>query len=126
MGAINQVARCMMVHSGLPAKFWPYAVKYAAFVRNRCPDASGRSASYTHVTGKQVNVDLLRTFGCTVYVLNDKETYKLGDETLKGVFLGYSVDTGGPSALCLLKNGRIRRFHEVVFKPSVFSAHVPQ
>ena len=118
VGAINQVARCMMVHSGLPPKFWPYAVRYASFVRNRCTSASGKSPPLTQVNGKKVNFDLLRTFGCTVYVLNDTETYKLGDKTLEGLFLGYSVDTGGPSVLCLLKNGRIGRFHEVIFKPT--------
>ena len=37
---------------------------------------------------------------------------------MKGKFLGYSVDTGSPSTLLLLDNGKIVRSRDVVFRPS--------
>ena len=61
----------------------------------------------------------LKEFGCKAYALNDDERkFKLGDKTISGKFLGYSIDTGSPSALILTDSGKIIRSRGVVLCPS--------
>ena len=61
IGAVNQMARCMMVHSGLPPKYWTHAVEYAAFVRNRVPSRPGVDSPYSRVFKKTPKIDMLGT-----------------------------------------------------------------
>ena len=117
--SINDMARCMLVASGLPGKYWGYAVHHAAFVRNRVVSSNLDASPYFKAFNKQPDLKMLQEFGSEVYALNDDaRKFKLGDKTVKGRFLGYSVDTGSPSALVLLKSGKVLRSRDVVFSPT--------
>ena len=117
--SINDMARCMLVASGLPGKYWGYAVQHAVFVRNRVVSSNLDASPYFKAFSKQPDLNMLQEFGSEVYALNDDaRKFKLGDKTVKGRFLGYSVDTGSPSALVLLKSGKVLRSRDVVFSPT--------
>ena len=117
--SINDMARCMLVASGLPGKYWGYAVHHAAFVRNRVVSSNLDASPYFKAFNKQPDLKMLQEFGSEVYALNDDaRKFKLGDKTVKDRFLGYSVDTGSPSALVLLKSGKVLRSRDVVFSPT--------
>ena len=117
--SINDMARCMLVSSQLPGKYWGHAVQHAVFVRNRVVASVLGASPYRKAFSKNVDPMVLQEFGNDVYALNDDARgFKLGDKTVKGKFLGYSTDTGSPSALVLLTSGKILRSRDVVFTPT--------
>ena len=105
-------------------KYWTYAVQYASFVRNRVTTKNSDSPYFKRL-GTHPNMSMLKEFGCKAYALNDDERrFKLGDKTIAGKFLGYSIDTGSPSALILTDSGKIIRSRDIVLCPS--DAHSAQ
>ncbi|SCZ94677.1 BZ3500_MvSof-1268-A1-R1_Chr12-3g04039 [Microbotryum saponariae] len=91
-GSLFALVRAMLKDSGLPKKYWSYAMEAAVFVSNRGPHPhlKGKTA-FEVFFGKQPDVSHLRAFGSTAYVLIPKAIRKkLDDHTVKGTFLGYS------------------------------------
>ncbi|KAE8956692.1 hypothetical protein PF005_g5899 [Phytophthora fragariae] len=68
---ILNMARCMLFASGLPLKFWGYAVEYAAYMLNRsaCSANPRRMSPIEVLTGKCPDMAGIVTIGspCTVY-----------------------------------------------------------
>ena len=67
---ITDMARTMMVDSGLPADMWCYAIDYAVYVQNLLPCSSPQYKLSPHELwyGKPPDLTRIRTFGSVVYV----------------------------------------------------------
>jgi hypothetical protein len=91
------MARCLMLQSGLPPSFWAEAVNTANYIRNRCPSKSlGGRTPYEVWTGKKPNVSHFREFGCRVFRLDRQPNRgKFDSRAKEGVFLGYSEESKG-------------------------------
>ena len=71
---LNERARSMRIHSGLPKPFWADAVNTAAYLINRGPSVPLKFKLPEEVwTGKELKYSHLRTFSCTAYVHVDPE-----------------------------------------------------
>ena len=126
---INSMARVMLIAAKLSDKFWAHAVKYAVFVQNRVPPQTENSKLRTKatlspihkLTGKKADLSLVQEFGCPIYyMLRDADVrHKFKKRAEKGIFLGYSEDTGSPSALVYTPKGKVLKVREVWFKPPV-------
>lgn len=82
------MARCMLIESGLPKGLWPYAVQTAAVIRNRCFNKRTKQTPVQALTGRQPNLSKMQKFGskCFAYVQDKK---KLDPRGVEGVFVGY-------------------------------------
>ena len=91
------MARCLMLQSGLTPMFWADAVAAACYIRNRCPSSSiNDKTPYEKWRGELPDLSNLREFGVPVYVLNKDPTKdKSAERTIKGIFVGYPRETKG-------------------------------
>lgn len=92
-----EMARCLLLQSGLSPSFWAEAVSTANYIRNCCPTKSlhGRTP-FESWTGSIPEVNHFREFGCNVLCLNRVPGKgKLDDRTRRGIFLGYASDAKG-------------------------------
>jgi len=85
------MARCLLLQSGLSASFWSEAVATACHIRNRCPTSSlNGSIPFEKWTGEKVKVNYLKTFGTKVLVLDKNPSKdKLAQRSVEGIFVGY-------------------------------------
>lgn len=66
-----EMARCMLIESGLPPCFWAEAISTANHIRNRCITKSlNNGTSYEKWFGKQPDIKYFRKFGSRVMALN--------------------------------------------------------
>ena len=103
-----EMARCLLIQSGLPPSFWGEAINTANYIRNRHPSNSldGKTA-FEKWTGKIPNVKYFREFGCEVFTLNrDQNKSKLASRSNKGIFLGYSEQSKA-YRVCIVEEQRI-------------------
>jgi hypothetical protein len=96
-------ARAMLVHAQhhwpehLSADLWPYALSYATWIHNHCPDSRG-GAPIEALTGITLNCHQLqrvKVFGCPSYVLDPRvqdghKIPKWDPRARQGQFLGFS------------------------------------
>jgi transposase InsO family protein len=94
---LNERARSMRLHSGLPKEFWADAVNITAYLINRGPSVPLKFKIPEEVwTEKEVKLTHLRTFGCTAYVhIDPKKRDKLDAKAQKCYFIGYGSDQFG-------------------------------
>ncbi len=80
--------RCLLVNSKLPKSFWAEAVNTTCYLVNRSPSAAiGFKTPKEVWSGRPVNYENLRIFGCPTYVHINQG--KFDARVLKGVFVGY-------------------------------------
>ena len=111
--SLFEMSRCLLINAELPKFLWTYAVKKAAYVRNRCFNNRIKRTPFEAFTGKQPNVSNMHTFGskCFAYV---QEKKKLDDRSEQGIFVGY--DSCSPAYLIYFpKKNIIRRVRCVKF-----------
>lgn len=86
--SLFEMARCMLLDSGLPKVLWTYALSYAAYTRNRCYIQRLRKTPFEAFVGKKPNVSHMQGFGkkCMSYVTGAKKLDARGKE---GIFVGY-------------------------------------
>lgn len=92
-----EMARCLLLQSGLPQRFWAEAVNTANHIRNRCPSKSinGRTP-FEMLTGNTPDVKYFREFGQHVFILNKGPGIGKFDSRGKaGIFVGYSDTSKG-------------------------------
>ena len=87
---IEQMARCMLLEAVLCIEFWPYAVLYAVFIKNRIPHkAIGGQIPIELFYNTTVDFESIRKFGCRViYLVDDREITKFDPTGEDGLFLG--------------------------------------
>lgn len=88
--SIMEMARCMLIDSGLPNSFWGEAVSTAVFIHNRVITRSTGEIPYEQWSGSKVLFDNMHSFGSKCFVHIPKEKRRKLDHTGKEmVFLGY-------------------------------------
>ena len=90
--SLNEISRCLLIDSGLSLHWWPEALKFAVYVKNRSLSARG-IIPYQAWTGKVPCYSKMRIFGCTAYVKRRNIHGKLSDRSEKCVFIGYSSNS---------------------------------
>ena len=76
----------MMVHTGLPNRFWAEAVECAAYIRNhpRTSAIKGNKTALKVWSGKNPDVSHLKVFGCMAYTyVLDAQRQKPGKKAVK-------------------------------------------
>ena len=117
---LNEHARSMRIHAGLPKMFWAEAVNTAAYLINHGPSIPLDGKIPEEVwSGKEVNLSHLRVFGCISYVHIDfAERSKLDAKSNKCVFVGYGGDEFG-YRFWDYENRKIIRSKDVIFNENV-------
>ncbi len=113
-----EMARCLLIESGLPKFLWTYAVMASAYIRNRCYNLRIKKTPFEAFAGKKPNISNMHIFGsvCYAYVQQKK---KLDARSEDGIFVGY--DKSSPAYLVYFpKTGTVRKVGCVKFtRPSV-------
>jgi len=91
-----EMARCLLIDSGLPKTLWSYALMTSAYVRNRCYNKRLSKTPFEALTGQKPNFGKMQKFGQTCYALVQNPK-KLDARAEKGIFVGY--DKESPSFL---------------------------
>ena len=92
-----ETVRSILLHAGLPHKFWGEALSMATYLKNRSPTKAVENMTpYEAWTGKRPDVSHLRVFGCDAYGLIPKdEREKLDAKSRKCILVGYGEVTKG-------------------------------
>jgi hypothetical protein len=88
--------RTLMIHSGLPIRFWRYAVSHFVTVRNRSyvSDTTG-TTPYEALYGKKPSVQHFGVFGCDAhYHISRKDRSAMQSKMQPGIYLGHDADQG--------------------------------
>ncbi|KAF2353036.1 hypothetical protein FHG87_016210 [Trinorchestia longiramus] len=107
------MARCMLLEANLTRPLWNYAVRTAAYIRNRCYNPRLQKTPYEALIHAKPNVSTMHKFSikCHVYVQNRT---KLDARSEEGTFIGY--DPYSPAYLVYFKkNNTVRRVRCVKF-----------
>jgi transposase InsO family protein len=111
---LMDMARPMLIHSGLDTRFWSSAVLQAAHLRNRVPTtALNNMTPYQAFYGQKPSLSHVRVFGCLAYAVipkpkrtkldpkgrlcihlgspNGYKAYRLYDPTTKEMFISRNV-----------------------------------
>ena len=105
---VFEMGRCLLIESGVPKEYWPYAVAAATYVRNRCFQQRTKQTPYFLLTGRVPDISNLYVFGSTCYAY-DHSAKKLDPRSKKGIFFGY--DRQSPAYLVYLpETNSVRRF----------------
>lgn len=83
-------ARAMLIESGLPKCLWSEAVKYAAFVLNRCETRESGKTPAEVALGENTSVHRLKLFGCLAYAHVKEPGDKMSARSRKCFFVGVS------------------------------------
>ncbi|KAH9458192.1 hypothetical protein Pst134EB_033400 [Puccinia striiformis f. sp. tritici] len=121
-------ARCLLVQSRLPKSFWAEAVNTATQLANLTPSATrNNNIPYETWTGRKVNLQVLRPFGCSTYSLIPKErrTFKLLPTAERGIMLGYENDFSS-YRIYKLAAKKVFSVRNVKFNEAVFPGLVGQ
>ena len=93
-----EMARCLLIDSGLPKMIWGAAILHATRIRNlvvrrgekKCPDDLIRGIK------PKLSIIKLSIFGCTVFMRKrDRDVSKLQPKALEGKFVGYTKGDNG-------------------------------
>ena len=77
---IGNNVRSALIASGLPSRYWPYAVQHVVQMRNVSPCSSiDNQVPYQLWHGKCANYDEFHPFGCTAIVYNENAMAKMVD-----------------------------------------------
>ena len=96
-GSIMRMARCMLMDSNCPKKFWAEAVNTAVYLKNRCSHAALHDLSPEECwSGRKPKLGHLKVFGCRALAHVPKEKRKKLDAVSKElVMVGYGTATKG-------------------------------
>ncbi|KAE8654393.1 hypothetical protein F3Y22_tig00117048pilonHSYRG00173 [Hibiscus syriacus] len=117
---LNECARSMRIHAGLPKFLWAEAINTTAYLINHGPSVplDGRIPEEVW-SKKEINLSHLRVFGCISYVHRDSaERSKLDAKSNKCAFVGYGGDEFG-YRFWDYENRKIIRSRDVIFNENV-------
>jgi transposase InsO family protein len=90
------MARAMLISSGLDRAWWHKAIKMAAYIRNRIlSSALPGKTPYEAMFGTKPNLSHMHPFGSPVYVKQTGYVKKLEPKATEGRFIGYPSTTSG-------------------------------
>ena len=116
---IVETARCMLMESRLPRKFWAETVSTAVYLRNRSPTTAVNGMTpFEALTGEKPRVNGLRVFGCLTYAHVPKdERRKFESKSKRCILLGYGSETKA-YRLYDVKRQRVIHSRDVIFDES--------
>ena len=83
--------RAMLFKSGLPKRYWIYAITYQNHIRNKSPHHSKKNKTpFELFFGRKPDLKNIRVFGCraTIHIPSEKRD-KLDPTAKSGIFLGF-------------------------------------
>lgn len=94
---LQEMARCILMESGLPPSFWAEAVNTANYIRNRCPSKSLNGMTpYEVWTGEVPDLSHFGVFGSqVVYLDRQPGKGKFEARGKEGIFVGYADESKG-------------------------------
>ena len=96
MRTIDTIARALLKQANLSIRFWPYAVLYAVWLKNRFPHAALNFESpFYKLYGKHPDLRNAKQFGSLWFVLDQKANSAFSDNAKPALFLGYPEGTKG-------------------------------
>lgn len=90
---LMNMAKCMLIDSGLPSSCFSYAIKSATFVLNRSANKTrdGSVIPYTVLTGKKPDLSSIHAFGqLCVYKVPESQRSKMEPRGRYARFVGYT------------------------------------
>jgi hypothetical protein len=113
MRTISERGAAMRHEMDLPAAYWEFANRTAAYLRNRGVVKNMTKSPWELWRNEKPKARHLRVFGCPAWVLIPKEKRtKLGKRAWQGVFVGYKEET---DKIYLVWNSTDKKVHEVRF-----------
>ena len=115
-----EMARCLLIDSGLPKVMWGAAILHATRIRNlvvrrgeeKCPAELMRGIK------PKLSISKLSIFGCTVFMRRrDRDVSKLEPKTLEGKFVGYTEGDNG-YLVYVPKTRKVVAVRDVIIKES--------
>ena len=90
---LMDMARCLMNASKVPPEFGMYAIRYSNFICNRVPSrAIQNNIPYEKFFKKEVNLSMVKVFGCKVYLVDPNPETKFSPRADPFIFLGLTED----------------------------------
>ncbi|CAM8915811.1 unnamed protein product [Rhodiola kirilowii] len=110
-----EMARALMIQSGLPKSFWGDSVLTATYIINRLPSQILSGKTPWEMLFKSVpSIDHLKTFGCLCYVITlAHQRDKFDHRALQCIFLGNPMGQKGYKTYCLTNNQVIVSRHVI-------------
>uniref|UniRef100_A0A5S6Q5K7 Integrase catalytic domain-containing protein n=1 Tax=Trichuris muris TaxID=70415 RepID=A0A5S6Q5K7_TRIMR len=103
--SLQEMAKCMLLDSNLPNRFWGEAMITAAYLQNRLPSRSIEKTPMELWNGKRPDVSHIRIFGSKCFTYIPKRLrQKWDDKVEEGVLIGYSDTTKGYKVLDINSN----------------------
>ncbi|XP_021747861.1 uncharacterized protein LOC110713721 [Chenopodium quinoa] len=93
---LEDMARTMLISSGLPRNFWAEEVNTTCYILNRVSvRAITNKTPYELIKGRKPNISYFRSFGCKCFVHNNgkRNLGKFDERSDEAVFLGYASDS---------------------------------
>ena len=120
---LQESARAMLAHAGMPNGYWAEAVSTAAYLRNRVTTSALHDKTPFELWyGKRPNVSHLRVFGCIAYAhVPDCERKKLDKKARKLRFVGYCKTSKG-YRLYDENTRKLIKSRDVIFNETVFGS----
>ena len=115
---IFNMARSILFESKVPIHLWPYIVKSAAYIRNRCYNNRLNKTPLEAATGRKPNLASLHLFGCKCFGYIQVKT-KLEPRATTSVFIGYD-DNSPAYILYNPETGRVSKVRCVRFTSEMY------
>jgi len=123
-GTVFATARCLLIESGLPVKFWAEAVMTATLLRNRAPSAAiNFEIPFERWFRKELGEEelkRLKVFGCLAWALKMEGKSKVKPVSEKCVMVGYELGTKDCYRLYSLERNKIIIRRSVQFEEDMF------
>ena len=118
IGTISMRARVLIVQSGLPLRFWGFAVRYSVHIENRFlptrPDSMMTCFEAFH--GHPPDNTIIQNFGCLAFLhvdVNRRPIKKLSETSIVCVFLWLAHDLGHKGYL--ITEGKVMKLKKAVY-----------
>ena len=91
---VIEMAKCMLLDSGIDKKYWAKAVNTAVYILNVLPSANQIKTPFELWYDIKSNLSHIRVFGSTAYVfIQDNQRRKFDDKSKKLVLVGFCKNT---------------------------------
>ena len=87
------MARCLIKEAKLPIYLWNYALRSAAYIRNRCINGRTGKTPYENFACYKPYLKNMHTFGSTCFAYDHEHKSKLDSRCNKGMLIGYDIST---------------------------------
>ena len=108
-----EMARCLLIDSGLPKMMWGAAIIHATRTRNLVVRQGEKNCPAELMRGikPELSISKLSIFGCTVFLRKrDRDVSKFEPKTLKGKFVGYTEGDNGYTWCAYPTHARLWQF----------------